>query len=259
MPGVAPATRASGSTTTAEASHGMSGWSQTTTARRSPAGCDTRGPEEVVSLEQRGLARPRAPRRERNDAADRPAAALRGGPRGPPGPSRRRAWRSSPPWWCTSPSGGAGAVSGSRPRPVRPGRRRTTPAGRPGRRRRRRRPSAPAPGTWRPRRTRGRGCGRSPLPASGRHRPSARGPHDDDATRLGRARLEPVERVAVGAELREGDLGAGDVARRERRGPAPVTCESWPRSERTRCSGPATVDAGTALYSEPVRFPAYLL
>ena len=49
------------------------------------------------------------------------------------------------------------------------------------------------------------------------------GPDHDDATGLHRARLEPVEGITVGADLRERDLGPGDVARRERRDPTPVT------------------------------------
>ena len=65
------------------------------------------------------------------------------------------------------------------------------------------------------------------------------GPHDHRPARLGRAGLEPVDRVAVRAQLRERDLGPGHVPRRERRGPTPITCESWSRSERTRCNGKA--------------------
>ena len=50
------------------------------------------------------------------------------------------------------------------------------------------------------------------------------GPHQHHPARFGGAGLEPVERFAVRAELRQGDLGPGDVSRRERRVPTPITC-----------------------------------
>ena len=67
-------------------------------------------------------------------------------------------------------------------------------------------------------------------------RPSGIGPHDHGPARLGRAGLEPVDRVAVRADFRQRDLGPGHVARRRAARPNPHTLRSWPRSERTRCN-----------------------
>ena len=47
-------------------------------------------------------------------------------------------------------------------------------------------------------------------------------PDEDHPAPLRRARLQPVERVAVRAELREGDLSTRHVARGQRRRPMPV-------------------------------------
>ncbi len=51
------------------------------------------------------------------------------------------------------------------------------------------------------------------------------GPHDHRPSSLGRAGLEPVDGIAVRAELRQRDLGPSHVTRRERRGPTPITCQ----------------------------------
>ena len=144
----------------------------------------------------------------------------------------------SPPWLCTSPAGGAAdrgrGVAAPRLRP--PGRRRTTPAGRPGRRRRTRRPPAPAPGTWLRRRTRGPGCGCSPRRrvVGEAVRP---GPHHDHAAGLGRAATRASRAPRRRSRARRATPWPG------RRRPPPAarpnarSLPSWPRSERTRCTG----------------------
>ena len=182
----------------------MSGWSHATTARRSPVAVHPGRAEEVVTFEHDALGRRvrRASRARRRAARGRGASGRC--------TSRTASTQSpsgvtlSPPWLCTTPSGGA-AVSGlglaAAPAPVCPGRRRTRPAGPTGPRRRRHRPRGPG--------TRDK---RSPAVLvdatadahTGRRmigRRAVAGAHEDDPARLGRPGLQPVEGLTVRTKL----------------------------------------------------------
>ena len=218
----------SGTTTSVDASQGMSGWSQTTTARRSPARVDAGRAEEVVPLEQ-GASRTGAPARVESATTRRPAAARpRRAPRAPPAPSPRRPWPRARRGGAPRPRRGA---AGSAAREARPRGRPRRPVAEPdalvglvdvGEGARGRAPgtrhTAPPPYSWTRLRmltSAGEWSRRAVRvrPARATTRPASAGP-----------RLEPVQGGAVRAELRERDLGPGDVARRERRVPAPITC-----------------------------------
>ena len=65
------------------------------------------------------------------------------------------------------------------------------------------------------------------------------GPHNHRPARLGRAGLQPIDRLAVRADFRERDLGSRHVLRRERRCPTPIPCRCGHGPNVPVATGPA--------------------